>query len=412
MLDYGMFPPEVNSARMYAGPGIGSMLAAAASWDGLASDLRSQAGNYTSVISGLTSDGWRGPASISMAAAAAPYAAWMDSTAAQAEQTAAQAKAAASAYESAFSMTVPPPVVVANRTELATLVATNILGQNTPAIAANEAEYAGMWAQDASAMYGYAGQSAAATQLTPFAAPAQTTNSAGVSGQSAAVSAAAGNSAGTGVQSSLSQLTSSVPTTLQTLASGGATTSTTSGDSGLSGILSTLTGDGSGSSLFSSSGLGLNNNFWNTVSSSGAFNPAQVVQAVTGSSFLGAGMNGVGSMVPAGVAGGLGSGAAVVPGISGLSGLGGAGNGISAGLGKAAMLGPVSVPPAWTSIATPNSPLASALGATPLNAPNSAVPVMPGMPIPSGAAATNTAAAAAPKYGFRPTIVIQSPMAG
>jgi PPE-repeat protein len=411
MLDYGMFPPEVNSARMYAGPGIGSMLAAAASWDGLASDLRSQAGNYTSVISGLTSDGWRGPASISMAAAAAPYAAWMDSTAAQAEQTAAQAKAAASAYESAFSMTVPPPVVVANRTELATLVATNILGQNTPAIAANEAEYAAMWAQDASAMYGYAGQSAAATQLTPFAAPAQTTNSAGVSGQSAAVSAAAGNSAGTGVQSSLSQLTSSVPTTLQSLASGGATTSTTSGDSGLSGILSTLTGDGSGSGLFSSSGLGLNNNFWNTVSSSGAFNPAQVVQAVTGSSFLGAGMNGVGSMVPAGVAGGLGSSAAVVPGISGLSGLGGAGNAISAGVGKAATLGPLSVPPAWTAIATPNSPLASALGATPLNAASSAVPVMPGMPIPSGAAATN-AAAAAPKYGFRPTIVIQSPMAG
>jgi PPE-repeat protein len=178
MLDYGMFPPEVNSARMYAGPGIGSMLAAAASWDGLASDLRSQAGNYTSVISGLTSDGWRGPASISMAAAAAPYAAWMDSTAAQAEQTAAQAKAAASAYESAFSMTVPPPVVVANRTELPTLVATNILGQNTPAIAANEAEYAGMWAQDASAMYGYAGQSAAATQLTPFAAPARRRRSA------------------------------------------------------------------------------------------------------------------------------------------------------------------------------------------------------------------------------------------
>jgi PPE-repeat protein len=32
-------------------------------------------------------------------------------------------------------MTVPPPVVAANRAELMMLVATNFLGQNTPAIA-------------------------------------------------------------------------------------------------------------------------------------------------------------------------------------------------------------------------------------------------------------------------------------
>jgi PPE-repeat protein len=416
MLDYGMFPPEVNSARMYAGSGSGSLLAAAAGWDGLAADLRSQAANYGSVISGLTSGSWQGAASTSMAAAAAPYAAWMNTTAAQAEETAAQAKAAAAAYESAFSMTVPPPVVTANRTDLATLVATNILGQNTPAIAANEADYAEMWAQDAAAMYGYAGQSATATQLTPFAAPAQTTNPAGVASQSAAVSAAASNSTSAGVQSTLAQVTSAVPTTLQSLASGGAATSTTSGSSGLSGILSALTGDGSGSGgLFSSSGLGLNNNFWNTLTSTGAFNPAEVVQAVTGSSFLGAGMNGLENMAPSGMVAGLGSSAAAVPGISsisGLSGLGGAGSAVSAGLGKAATLGPLSVPPAWSQIALPSSgPLASALGATPLNAPTGAIPGMPGMPMPAAAGASS-ASATAPKYGFRPTVIVQSPMAG
>src|SRR5271157_5136651 len=168
-LDFGALPPEINSARMYAGPGSGSMITAAASWEGLAADLRSQAASYSSVVSGLTSDGWRGPASASMAAAAAPYAAWMNTTAAQAEQTADQAKAAVSAYEAAFSATVPPPVVAANRTQLASLVATNFLGQNTPAIAATEAHYAEMWAQDAVAMYGYAGSSAAASTLTQFA---------------------------------------------------------------------------------------------------------------------------------------------------------------------------------------------------------------------------------------------------
>src|SRR5271168_77934 len=136
MLDFGALPPEINSARTYAGPGSGSMITAAASWEGLAADLRSQAASYSSVVSGLTSGSWLGPASASMAAAAAPYAAWMNTTAAQAEQTAAQAQAAVSAYESAFSLTVPPTEITANRAQLASLVAANVLGQNTPAIAA------------------------------------------------------------------------------------------------------------------------------------------------------------------------------------------------------------------------------------------------------------------------------------
>jgi PPE-repeat protein len=67
------------------------------------------------------------------------------------------------------------------------LVATNFLGINTPAIMATEAQYAEMWAQDAAAMYGYAGSSAAAATLTPFTAPQQNTNPTGLAAQSAAV---------------------------------------------------------------------------------------------------------------------------------------------------------------------------------------------------------------------------------
>ena len=72
-----------------------------------------------------------------MAAAATPYVAWMSATAGQAELAGAQAQAAAAAYEAAFAMTVPPPLIAANRAQLMMLVATNFFGQNTPAIAAN-----------------------------------------------------------------------------------------------------------------------------------------------------------------------------------------------------------------------------------------------------------------------------------
>jgi PPE-repeat protein len=218
-MNFAALPPEVNSGRMYAGPGSGPMRAAAAAWGGLAAELDSAATSYESVVFELTGGSWLGPSSASMAAAAAPYVAWMSATAGQAEQAATQANAAAAAYEEAFIATVPPPVIAANRAQLVSLVATNFLGQNTPAIAANEAHYGEMWAQDAAAMYGYAASSAAAAKVTPFAPPQQTTNSAGLAGQAAAVAHAAGSSTGTGTQAALSRLTSAMPSALHGLAS-------------------------------------------------------------------------------------------------------------------------------------------------------------------------------------------------
>src|ERR1700677_5057106 len=213
-VDFGALPPEINSGRMYAGAGSGPLVAAADSWEGLASQLGSAATSYRAVVSDLTAGPWVGPSSLSMAAAAAPYAAWMNTTATAAEQTASQLTSAIAAYEAAFTATVPPPIIAANRTSLAALVATNIVGQNTPAIAATEAQYAEMWAQDAAAMYGYAGASAAATTVTPFNPPPPTTNPAGTRTQAAAGAQAAATPAGA-VQNALSQ----VPNTLQSLAS-------------------------------------------------------------------------------------------------------------------------------------------------------------------------------------------------
>lgn len=197
MLDFGALPPEINSGRMYAGPGSGSMMAAASAWDGLATELSLTATGYTSAITELTSSPWLGPAAQAMVAAATPYISWLSSAAALAEETANQARAAAAAFEAAFALTVPPPVVAANRVLLMTLVATNFFGQNFPAIAATEAQYAEMWAQDATAMYGYAGASAVATQLNAFSEPGQTTDQSGLAAQAASVSQAIATPAGT-----------------------------------------------------------------------------------------------------------------------------------------------------------------------------------------------------------------------
>jgi PPE-repeat protein len=404
-MDFATLPPEVNSGLMYAGPGSGPIIAAAASWDSLATDVFSAAEDYGSVISDLTSGPWRGPASASMVAAAAPYLSWMKATAAQAEQAANQAKAAASAYETAFTATVPPPVIVANRTLLASLVSTNILGQNTPAIAATEAHYAEMWAQDAATMYGYAGSSVTASTLTPFAEPPATTTTTGA--------------LGAGTQTTLSQLVTAVPAALQELASPVSSTSSTSGLDGImnwlglggtnlstpAGILSFLSGT-DGSPL----GALLNDNALNTLFSSGFYMPGNFLGTM--SDFVGLGSAGAASEVAgdaaagaAAAAGGIGS--AVTAPAAAIGGLGGE---AAAAVGRGAAIGALAVPPSWTAITPTVSPLSAALGTTPLAAPPAVAAGVPAMPFAT--AAGNHADGSTPHYGFRPTVMAHPPAAG
>ncbi|WP_025735384.1 PPE family protein [Mycobacterium genavense] len=189
-MDFALLPPEVNSGLMYAGPGSGPLLIAAAGWNAVAAQLESNASGYAAELAGLTGPAWSGPSSLLMTAAAMPYVQWLSVAAAQAAQTGARASAAAAAYEAAFDMTVPPPEIVANRIQLTTLVATNFFGQNTPAIAATEAQYMQMWIQDATAMYGYAADSEVASTLNSFDEPPQTTSSTGQNAQAQAVAQA------------------------------------------------------------------------------------------------------------------------------------------------------------------------------------------------------------------------------
>jgi PPE-repeat protein len=364
-MDFGALPPEINSGRMYSGAGPGPLLTAAAAWDALADELSSTASNYLSVVEGLTSS-WQGPSSMSMAAAATPYVTWMTTTAAQAEETANQARTAVAAYEAAFAATVPPPVIVANRTLLMTLIATNILGQNTPAIAATEAHYMQMWAQDAAAMYGYAGSSAAASQLTPFIEPPQTTNPAAEPTQAAAVSQATSTSSASNIGTELSQFINSMPTALQNLANGLLDSPTTGSANLLSGLsLPQLT------SAALPTGLETDLTNWNTIFSTIASGPysLQGLASIPGGPFLSFGQayawgqNGQGAAAflagPKPITGALAP-LAIELGSPHLSAAFGAGP-ISGSMGRAALVGNMSVPQGWTQAAPEIRTLAAAL---------------------------------------------------
>ncbi|MBV8789494.1 MAG: PPE domain-containing protein [Mycobacterium sp.] len=354
-MDFAALPPEVNSGRIYVGPGSGPMLAAAAAWDQLAASLHAAASAYQSEITSLTGGPWVGPAAESMSAAAAPYVAWMRTTAGLAEQAANQAKVAAAAYETAFAATVPPPVIAANRSLLATLVATNIFGQNTPAIATTETQYAEMWAQDAAAMYGYAGSAASATTLTPFTPPQPNSNSG--ADQPAAVSQATGTAAGNtqNVVSSTQQAFASVPNTLNSFASpAAAAADPPTGLDLLSDLIAVFL-----DAPASVAGLGIDSP--GTLISL----PFDVVGALTGfhTDDIVSGWAGVQSW----------PGYAPVPPtpfpvITNLGGGSVGGSAMTAGLGQANTVGGLSVPPGWAAAAPAIRPAALALPATSVGA--------------------------------------------
>jgi PPE-repeat protein len=412
MLDFAQLPPEINSALIYSGPGSGPMLVAAAAWTTLAAELHTTAASYQSMITGLTEGPWQGPAAMSMAAAATPQVNWLSGTADQAEQAAAQAVAAVAAYEAAFAQTVPPPEVAANRALLMALLATNFLGQNTAAIAATEAQYAEMWAQDAAAMYGYAGASAAAAQLTPFNPAATAVNPAGLAGQVAAVAQAVNGAPSV-------QAMYEIPRAL----------------SGLAGItneppwLTDLAG-----------AIGLTGHTWNENGDGIIFGGVvgDVVQGVTGSAEVDASVFtdtfakwvsparlavtqfkdyvGLAHDLPKFAQEGAKAAAeaakdlpAALPAALPSAGLGG----LAGGVGKAASVGGLSVPASWAGTAptaTPVSVALNGLGATAAAEPASTA--VGGLPLMATGAGRGMAGHfMAPRYGFKPTVMTQ-PFAG
>ncbi len=308
-MNIATLPPEINSKRMYAGPGCGSMTEAIKAWESLATRLYAAAADYRAVTSKLLAR-WEGATEITQAAA--PYMDWLAATATQAEHAATQARAAASAYESALAAMVPPPVIEANRAHRTELAKANCLGQTSPAIAETEACYERMWAQDTEAMYGYAGDSADASTVTPFAPPP---TAVGQAGPGAALPQLTGTwqvIAAPQVISAGHQVISTIPEALQSLSLSQLTTF----DASLSQVSSSLS---KLSSLSAPSDVAIDR--LNSLNKSAALNHAAALRSLL-----------------------------TKPGVA-------RGAPFTAGLGRATSIGVLSVPKAWAADTTP-SPVA------------------------------------------------------
>ncbi|OBH49463.1 PPE family protein [Mycobacterium mantenii] len=402
MIDFGALPPEINSTRMYAGPGPLSLTAAAVAWDGLAAELHAAASCYRSVIAGLTTQRWLGPSSLTMASAFAPYMAWTAGAAARAAESAGQARLAVEVYEAAFAMTVPPPAVAANRAQLAMLVATNFFGQNAAAIAATEAEYGEMWAQDAAAMYEYAAGSAAACSVTEFNPAPHVTNESGMARQAAVV----GQITSQTEQANLAQVVSKVPTALHQLSSPMTAGINTVTDAG-----GTVTGTASSAvdSATSSALSSLVSQLPNTAATyfmAGA-TPLYGMSSILGMAQTAQGLAKAASDGAMAVAGTAASGVASAA-SSGAGALGSLGSGVFGSLGSAASLGPLAVPASWTSVIPAANSAVSALPAINLAGANVPPSVMGSLPRLAAASGKTLG----PRYGVIPTVMTRPPAAG
>ncbi|OBG54523.1 MULTISPECIES: PPE family protein [unclassified Mycobacterium] len=378
VLDFAAIPPEITSSLMYAGAGAGPLMAAAASYANLAAEVSATATQWESIVSLLTTENWTGGGSAAAAAAAQPIITYLTETATTLEQASAQATASAAAYEAAFAATVPPPVIAANRTLLATLVATNFLGVNSAAIAATEAQYAAMWAQDAAMMAAYQAASAAAGVLTPVTPLTSTTNPG---------AAAAADSTALAADSTGGTIQALAPVSNAALAAPSLPFTT-------DGILGSIDNFLGTPSVLNGINGAVNTAAWwvcNTIPT--AVSLGHTLGTVPSIPFAL-----TDSVTP--LAGGL------VPGtmVGSVSGAG-----ASAALGEASAVGGLSVPAGWNA-AAPATSLASStapLEGSGWTAAAEAEPVaaMPGMPGMAGAAKGAGAYGAGPRYGFKPIVM-------
>ncbi|WP_459758425.1 PPE family protein, partial [Mycobacterium riyadhense] len=166
MPEWGMLPPEENSAGFWFGPGASSFLQSAAQLLEVAAGMIANLGGHEAVAAALAA-AWPDPTGEFAVLANVPHLLWQARLAGMLMDAAARIEATGSAFETLKAATPTPFEVGENQTEHVALQAHNFLGMLTPAIVANRANYSRMWVTAAGNKYSYAAASASGVQAIP-----------------------------------------------------------------------------------------------------------------------------------------------------------------------------------------------------------------------------------------------------
>ncbi len=165
------FPPEVHSAMLNYGAGVGPMLISATQNGELSAQYAEAASEVEELLGVVASEGWQGQAAEAFVAAYMPFLAWLIQASADCVEMAAQQHVVIEAYTAAVELMPTQVELAANQIKLAVLVATNFFGINTIPIAINEAEYVEMWVRAATTMATYSTVSRSALSAMPHTSP-------------------------------------------------------------------------------------------------------------------------------------------------------------------------------------------------------------------------------------------------
>ena len=119
--------------------------------------LSAEIATMTTSTTSTAAVGWQGAGGAAMTMTAQAFAGILGMAVAWFEEAVVQATAIVDAYHLAKTTMVPGPVSDQNLADTEALVATNFIGQNSPAIAALVAEYERQWIQNATIMSSYQG---------------------------------------------------------------------------------------------------------------------------------------------------------------------------------------------------------------------------------------------------------------
>ncbi|HME48072.1 PPE domain-containing protein [Mycobacterium sp.] len=380
---YWGIPPETNDFRLRTGPGAAAVIPHILAYEEASAVHLEQAQQMVATTM-ATNSSWIGAGDMAMNETSLPMAAYIDVVGAHAQTAAQTINAAGQAHSGAVASSIPYPTVIANRVRETALESTNVIGQNSPAIAEANFEYGEYWAQNAGAMMGYLSAAVPLIQAlsVPLAPSPLGANPAGMAAEVASL-AVTGTEAGVqGMGNVLQQAATAGSTTADTgagvaagVASGVAgAASAASGSASQGGQAGSSTGEpaaagqqGQAEAQMLQSAQGMAGPMTSAPSSllQGATQPLSQLGQAPGmiggqlgslmgpmmSSMAGGGLGGAPPLSdlalngPAAAAGGLG-------GANGGFAAGGGGSAISAALtkpsaGSSAMAGPVGVPTSW-----------------------------------------------------------------